>query len=414
MSESKIAYIEASEYQILKMVSWKSSASSKRLEERSQLICMQLYECEGKQLLRQYGIPAPRGVVVSNKEVTFDGASFPLVVKPQVLVVGRGKAGGIRFADNIDELQRFVHELIGSNIEGVTIQRLLIEEKARITKELYLRIATDRNSADTLIMASTSGGVDIEEVNKSAFTAHVNPLLGLQHYVVRGLVSSLKLEKETADRLGELVRNMFRLYSEMDALLVEIHPLAVLDDGSLQALDSKVIIDDYCIARHPQLKGMGKPSTSFGERLAELGLNATELDGEIAIITSGAGCMMATLDQIVRYGGTARACVDLGGSPFNMDTFPKAIHGCLEAIRDLMPRSILLNAFLQLADSQGFAKAIISSMRNASREIPTVVRLKGRFDDQVGQILGESGLVSYTTSFTEACKMVVQKSRRAN
>jgi succinyl-CoA synthetase beta subunit len=375
---------------------------------------MQLYEYEGKQLFVQYGIPVPKGLVISSEALVYESPSFPVAIKPQVLAGGRGKAGAIRFANNLVELQRSVRELIGSRIKGATVRKLLIENRARATKELYLSILTDRNSADTLIMTSSTGGVNIEEANASVLKVHVNPLLGLQPHMLRRLISWLKLEKNTADQFAELVQKSYRLYNEMDALLVEINPLALLADGSLLALDSKISIDDYCISRHAELEGMGKPSTHFGERLAELGISGTELDGEIAIVASGAGCLMATLDEVVRHGGAARACVDLGGSVFNMDTFPKTIHGCLEAIRLLNPRVILLNAFFQLADCQAFAKAVTNSMQNASREIPTIVRLKGRFDDQVGQTLSASTMISHTMSFTEACRLAVRKSGEKN
>ena len=299
---------------------------------------MKLFEYRGKELFDKYGISVPNGRLVKNDK-DFSGLNFPFVLKAQVPIGGRGKAGGIKSAENLNDAKSNFAKIMGMDIRGYTVRKVLAEERVDIKKELYLSITLDRSKRMPLIMASGEGGMDIESVpDEKIFKEWVNPLIGIQSFHVRGIVSKLKLEKEEGKEVAKVITKIYRLFREYDCELVEINPLIIKKDGGVMALDSKVNINDDAMYRHPDIIPEHVELTPLEKDAKEKGIAFIQLDGNIGVIANGAGLTMATLDALTNYKGKGGVFLDLGGTDN-----PEKVKQAFELMKKAKPKVIFLN-----------------------------------------------------------------------
>jgi len=275
---------------------------------------MKFLEHKAKEIFARYGIPVPRGVLASRPEDIVD-PPLPCMVKAQVLVGGRGKAGGIRPAETLDEARRVAGQILGMDIHGYRVKQVYLEERLNIAKELYLSLAIDRSAREPVLMATAMGGMDVEDVpREELFMEHVPAMVGLQPYVVRSLQASLSLDKEIGDQVAAIARHAYDLFRKEDAELVEINPLVVTGNGRVVAGDAKLVIDDNAEYRHPEYANLDQDRTPLEQEAHEKGIVFIQLDGDIGVIANGAGLTMATLDALNLKGGRGGVFLDLGGT----------------------------------------------------------------------------------------------------
>ena len=374
---------------------------------------MKLYEFEGKELFRKYGIPTPKGRVISDLSQLRDAVKevgFPIAIKAQVLVGGRGKAGGIKIANSIDEATAFTERLFNEGLSGVPVKYVLVEEAINIDRELYLSITIDRSSRSYVILSSTEGGVDIEEI--AAKYPHkiikrtINPFIGLRDYDIRVIAKQLALSKEQRDELAKIIRNLYRIFSDLDADLVEINPLAVTKDGKLLALDSKVIIDDNAIYKHPDIASLERITRDLTEieRLArQYGFSYVELDGDIGIIGNGAGLTMATMDLVYHYGGKPANFLDIGGGA-RRERVKEALKLLLKNPR---VKAIFMNIFGGITRCDEVAIGVVEALKEVDLKKPLIIRLVGTNEEEGRKILMEAGIKCYDND-EEAAREIVK------
>jgi len=353
---------------------------------------MKLFEYRGKELFDKYGIAVPNGRLV--KDVNdFSGLNFPFVLKAQVPIGGRGKAGGIKSADNINEAKENFSKIMGMDIKGYTVRKVLAEEKVGIKKELYLSITLDRSKRMPLIMASASGGMDIEGVpDNEIFKEWVNPLIGIQSFHIRGIVSRLGLEKEDGKEVAKVLSKIYKLFREYDCELVEINPLIVKKDGGVMALDSKININDDALYRHPDLKPEVTELTPLEKDAKEKGIAFIQLDGNIGVIANGAGLTMATLDALTHYDGKGGVFLDLGGTDD-----PEKVKQAFELMKKAKPKVIFLNLFGGITRCDSVATGVKAVISKEGIDCPVITRIKGCNEEQAKDILKDAGLITGTT-----------------
>jgi succinyl-CoA synthetase beta subunit len=341
-----------------------------------------LYEYQGKQYFARFGIPtSPGGAAdtVDEAVAQADAAGYPVVLKAQVKVGGRGKAGGIKLADDADEARRYAEAILGMDIKGHTVKRLWVEHASDIAKEYYASFTLDRPNKQHLGMLSAEGGVEIEEVaanNPGAIVRlAIDPTVGLDEATARRWVEEAGLDAEALDQTAQLLVRLYRCYVEGDCDLAEINPLILTTDGRVHALDAKVTLDENAAFRHPEWEEYADTSTDDErERLAkEKGLNYIGLSGSVGIIANGAGLAMSTLDVVTQVGGTAANFLDIGGGA-NADVMAAA----LEVINtDPAVRSIFVNIFGGITRVDEVAKGIIEALARVDIRSPIVLRLDG-------------------------------------
>lgn len=382
---------------------------------------MNLHEHQAKSLFTKYGIPVPHGVVASSlaeaEHVAQTLGSDRWVVKAQVHAGGRGKAGGVRVVDTLPKLRSVFDELIGKRLvthqsgpDGQPINQLLIEEPCDIGRELYLGMVIDRSRRRVVFMASSEGGMDIEEVAatrpEKIFTVEVDPVVLLQPYQTRRIAFQLGLEGKQVNELGHIMKALCRIFNENDASLIEINPLVVTGEGHLLALDAKVTIDDNALYRQPEMAKL-RDCTQEDEReyrAQQHGLNYVRLDGNIGCMVNGAGLAMATMDLIKLHGGSPANFLDVGGGT----TAEKVAEAFKLILSDEKVKAILVNIFGGIVRCDMIAEGIIQAVREAQANVPVVVRLEGTNVEQGRQMLAESGLAIITPdSLTEAAEKVV-------
>ncbi|RPJ00949.1 MAG: ADP-forming succinate--CoA ligase subunit beta, partial [Chloroflexi bacterium] len=283
---------------------------------------MNLHEYQSKLRFAEYGIPTPKGRVAHSPQQAYEIAkefSGPVVVKAQVLTGGRGKAGGVKLAQTPAEAQERADAILGMDIKGHKVLKVLIDPASEIRSEIYLGVTNDRAARKPLIMASAEGGMDIEEVNRVSpdkiIREHIDPFLGLRDYQIRNLAYGIDLPRDLWKQFMNFARNLYRCYIESDATLAEINPLIIDGTGNLLAVDGKVSIDDNALYRHPDLADMrdtsAEPAAETQARAA--GLSYIKLDGEIGCMVNGAGLAMTTMDMTKLFGGSPANFLDIGG-----------------------------------------------------------------------------------------------------
>ena len=343
---------------------------------------MDLFEYQGKQYFARYGIPtSPGGVADTVEEAVAQAerSGYPVVVKAQVKVGGRGKAGGIKIAADPDEVRRHAGAILGLDIKGHVVQRLWVEHASDIAHEYYASFTLDRGAKLHLCMVSAKGGVDIEEVAATDPGAivrlHVDPVDGLAPEAAARVVEEAGLHPEARAQAAELLCALYRCYTEGDCDLAEINPLILTTEGRVHALDAKVTLDDNAAYRHPEWEEYAATETTDErERLAkEKGLNYIGLSGSVGIIANGAGLAMSTLDVVNQVGGSAANFLDIGGGA-SADVMAAA----LEVINtDEAVRSILVNIFGGITRCDEVAKGIVEALGRVDLRSPIVLRLDG-------------------------------------
>jgi succinyl-CoA synthetase beta subunit len=376
---------------------------------------MKLHEYQSKGLFAKYGIPVPRGRVVSTsneaKQITEDlgGRS---VIKAQVLVGGRGKVGGIRLAKTPKEAEELATIVLGMEIKGLPVRRVLVDEMVSFTQEIYLAITNDRSARRPVLVASSAGGVDIEvtavQHPEKIVKILINPLLGLRDYQVRDIAVGIELKRSFWRAFSEIAANLWKVYSASDATLAEINPLVVATDGKLIALDGKMVLDDNALFRHPDLVEMRdldiEAPTEIEAR--KYGLTYIKMEGQIGCMVNGAGLAMATTDIIKLNGGEPANFLDIGGGA-SADKVAAAFRILLQ---DPHVKGILINIFGGITRCDEVARGILSAMAEVKPKVPMVVRLVGTNAEQGLQILAAAQMMT-AESLVDAARKVIQLSQ---
>jgi succinyl-CoA synthetase beta subunit len=380
---------------------------------------MDLHEYQGKQLFKQFGIPVSEGRLAATPEEARKAAEEiggPVVVKAQVLTGGRGKAGGVKLAEDPADAEQKAREIIGLDIRGHVVERVWIESASDIAKEYYLSITLDRGVKKPLFMFTTQGGMEIEEVAANDPDAlvrlHVDPLEGFQPWIARRLVYGAGVEdageqKQIADIIGKL----YRCFIESDAMLTEINPLIVTPDGVVKALDSKFTVDDSALYRHPDIAEFRDTSAAdpYEAFAREKGVVYVKLDGDVGICGNGAGLSMSTVDVVVVAGGRPANFCDLGGGGN-----AEGVVDALEVItRDPQVKSVLFNIFGGITRGDEVARGVLEALDRMKIEIPIVVRLDGTNAEEGRKILAEAAKPNLFVEPTmlDAAKKAVELAR---
>jgi succinyl-CoA synthetase beta subunit len=378
---------------------------------------MNLHEYQGKELFARYGLPVLPGQVAGTPEEARDIAASlggTVVIKAQVQAGGRGKAGGVKLAHDPEEAFARAADILALTIKGLPVRKVLVAKAADIAREYYCAIVMDREKKAPLVMLSAEGGVEIEEVARTAPEKLVRfhiPLEGLRPYMARNLMRPLFPDAAQAAQAADILLRLYRVYSDGDCSLAEINPLAVTPDGKVLALDAKVILDDNAAFRHKDWENWRDPAEETpGERLArEKGLSYVKLDGDIGCIVNGAGLAMATMDLIKHYGGEPANFLDIGGS-----SNPEKVTAALRIITtESHVRAILFNIFGGITRCDDVANGIVASLQSSPLPVPLVIRLTGTNEDKAREILKNFGLGA-TTSMDEAVRMVIEKAQEVN
>jgi succinyl-CoA synthetase beta subunit len=353
-----------------------------------------LFEYQGKQYFARFGIPVSPGGVADTVDEAVEQAErigYPVVVKAQVQVGGRGKAGGIKLADNSDEVREHAGSILGMDIKGHTVHRLWIEQASDIAEEYYASFTLDRSEKKHLGMLSREGGVDIEEVARTNPDAiariYVDPVVGLNEAATRDWVAKAELNPDAVEGAVEILQKLYTAYVDGDASLVEINPLILTKDGVVRALDAKVSLDDAAAYRHEEWSEFeGLEPRDERERMAyDLGLQYVGLDGTVGIIANGAGLAMSTLDIVNQVGGAPANFLDIGGGA-NADHMANALTVINE---DDSVRVIFINIFGGITRCDDVARGIIQAMERVDLQSPLVVRLDGTNSTEGRALLSE-------------------------
>ena len=376
---------------------------------------MDLFEYQGKQYFGRFGIPvSPGGVAVTPEEAVrlADEVGYPVVVKAQVQVGGRGKAGGIKIASDAAEALAHAGSILGMDIKGHTVHRVWVEHASDIAKEYYASFTLDRGAKAHLAMVSARGGVDIEAVAEEEPGAiarlHVDPFVGFSPEQAHSLVSEAGLDQEAREGAAQVLIDLYRCFTEGDADLVEINPLVLTPDGRVHALDAKVTLDDNAAFRHPEWEEWaGTAEVDERERHARaLGLQYVGLDGFVGIIANGAGLAMSTCDVVNQVGGKPANFLDIGGG-----ASAEVMANALEVINgDPAVRSILINIFGGITRGEEVANGIVTALSRVDIKVPMVIRLDGTNAAQGREILSsvESSKVITAPSMMDAARLAVE------
>ena len=378
---------------------------------------MKLQEYRSKEILARYGVPISAGETATTPDEARAAAARiggPVVVKAQVLVGGRGKAGGVKLAANPDEAAARAAEIIGLVIKGVTVRTVLVAPAASIAKEYYLGLILDRAGRAVTIIASAEGGVEIEETARTNPAAllrlPLHPLIGLQEHQVRRVSFFLGMPAELRRDFATTLHGLYAAFMESDADLAEINPLVITEEGQLLALDAKIVLDDSALFRHADLEalrdlGEEEPSETAAR---EAGINFIKLDGSIGCMVNGAGLAMTTMDLVKLAGGEPANFLDIGGGA-KADRVAAAFRIILD---DPKVRAILINIFGGITRGDEVAHGIVEARAGLTREVPIVARIVGTNAAEADQILAAANLIT-ATSLDDAAAKAVAAARAA-
>ncbi|MGB9634182.1 MAG: ADP-forming succinate--CoA ligase subunit beta [Chloroflexaceae bacterium] len=379
---------------------------------------MKLHEYQARDLLAKYGIPVTRGgVAVTSGEARAVAESIggPVVVKAQVFVGGRGKAGGVKLADTPEQAEQAASQILGMSIKGLTVEKVLVAEAITYTKEIYLSAILDRAAKRVTMIASAEGGIEIEEVARTNPEAIIkipaHPHLGLFDFQARELAFGIGLtDGKQARQFAQIASALYRVFVESDASLAEINPLVIRADGALQALDSKVLLDDSALFRHPDLAAL-RDSSDEPEaelRAREADLTYIKLDGSIGCMVNGAGLAMATMDVVKLYGGEPANFLDIGGGAGK-----EKVKAALQIIlADPNVKAVMFNIFGGITRVDEVARGIVAALEEVQTDVPMVARLTGTNEEEGRRILAASRLIPAAT-LAEAAEKAVAAARGA-
>ena len=379
---------------------------------------MDLYEYQGKELLRNYGLETLPGVVAGTAEEAARAAETlggTVAIKAQVLTGGRGKAGGIKVVSNAREAREAAEQILGMDIRGHTVRRVYVEGGAEIDSEFYLSITVDRTAKRPLILFSSEGGVEIEEVaetNPDAIVRlHIDPLVGLLPYQVREVTFAAGLEGNAAKGVGRTLTNLYKAFEDLDASLVEINPLVLTNDGHVLTLDAKVTVDNSSLYRHRDIADLHdvEAADEQEQRAQEVGLQYVKLDGDVGILGNGAGLVMSTLDVVAQAGGEPANFCDVGGG-----ADAEQISTALDIVTsNEQVESVLFNIFGGITRGDEVARGLLSAIEGTGITLPIVVRLDGTNAEEGLRILAENTPENVHTEETmlEAARKAVELAR---
>ncbi|MBN8207461.1 ADP-forming succinate--CoA ligase subunit beta [Bacillus sp. NTK071] len=382
---------------------------------------MNIHEYQGKEVLRSYGVSVPNGQVAYSAKEAVDVAkqldSSVYVVKAQIHAGGRGKAGGVKIAKNLDEVRTYAEEILGKTLvthqtgpEGKEVKRLLIEEGCDIEKEYYVGLVLDRVTSRVVMMASEEGGTEIEEVAEHSpekiFKEVIDPAVGLQGYQARRLAFNINIPKKQVNKAVKFMLGLYKVFIEKDASIAEINPLVTTGDGNVMALDAKLNFDPNALYRHKdilELRDLDEEDTKEIEA-SKYELSYIALEGNIGCMVNGAGLAMATMDIIKHYGGDPANFLDVGGGA----TAEKVTEAFKIILSDKNVKGIYVNIFGGIMKCDVIAEGVVEATKQVGLEIPLVVRLEGTNVDLGKQILNDSGLnITAAESMADGAEKIV-------
>jgi succinyl-CoA synthetase beta subunit len=372
---------------------------------------MKLHEYQSKQIFARYGIPIPKGRVAATAqeaEQIAEELGGRVVIKSQVLVGGRGKAGGIRLAKSPEEAEEMATQILAMEIKGLPVRKVLVDEAAQIEKEIYLGITNDRAARKPVMMSSSAGGVEIEEVARKTpekiIKVHIDPLLGLRDYQARDIAAGIDLPREHWKLFGQIAHGLWKAYIDCDASLAEINPLVVTSDNRLLALDGKMVLDDNALFRHPDLGEMRDLDVEAPSEIEarKYGLSFIKLDGNIGCMVNGAGLAMTSMDIIKLFGGEPANFLDIGGGA-GADKVAAALRIILG---DPNVKAVLFNVFGGITRGDEVARGILTALEEVKPKVPMVIRLMGTNAEEGRQILANANMITAETLADAARKAV--------
>ena len=372
---------------------------------------MKLHEYQSKQIFAKYGIPIPKGRVAataSEAKAIAEELGGRVVIKSQVLVGGRGKAGGVKLAKDPEEAEQLATQILAMEIKGLPVRKVLIDEAAAIDKEIYFSITNDRSARKPVMIASAAGGMEIEEVAaktpEKIIKLHIDPLLGLRDYQGRDIAASIDLPRDYWKDFGKIAMGLWRVYTETDASLAEINPLVITKDKRMIALDGKMIIDDNAMFRHADLAEMRDldEEVPAETEARKYGLTYIKLDGNIGCMVNGAGLAMTTMDIVKLFGGDPANFLDIGGGA-GADKVAAAMRIILS---DTNVKAVLFNIFGGITRCDEVARGILTAMKEVKPKVPMVVRLVGTNAEEGRKLLADAKMITAETLADAAKKAV--------
>jgi succinyl-CoA synthetase beta subunit len=372
---------------------------------------MKLHEYQSKQIFAKNGVPIPKGrIAVTAIEARHIAEELGgrVVIKSQVLVGGRGKAGGIRLARSPQEAEDLAAQILAMDIKGMPVRKVLVDEAANIEKEIYLGITNDRAARKPVMMASAEGGIEIEEVARltpeKIIKVHIDPLLGLRDYQVRDIAAGIDLPRDHWRTFGQIAHGLWQSYKNSDATLAEINPLVITGDNRLLAVDGKMVIDDNALFRHHDMwvmRDLDEEAPSETEA-RKYGLSFIKLDGNIGCMVNGAGLAMTSMDIIKLFGGEPANFLDIGGGASS-----EKVSAALRIIlSDQNVKAVLFNIFGGITRGDEVARGILAALKEVKPEVPMVIRLVGTNAEEGRQLLADADMITAET-LAEAAKKAV-------
>ncbi len=377
---------------------------------------MKIFEYQAKELFDSYNIKTPIGGVcysVNDATELYSQINIPrVVIKAQVHVGGRGKAGGIKIAENIEEVKKFSNSIIGMQIKGLIVDRVMVAQAVDIQSEYYLSFTIDRNSKSVILIISEDGGVDIEET--AAVSPHkilkfsIDPTIGVPDFFAQRVAYYLTSKKEIAIQIRDIIKNLYQLFIQKDCSLTEINPLVVTKDGNVIAVDGKINFDDNALYRHPEILELNNPTEEEKKELnaKESGFSYIHIGGDIGCMVNGAGLAMATMDMIKLYGGEPANFLDIGGS----SNPNKVIEAMKLLLSDRQVKVVLINIFGGITRCDDVAKGLLEAFSQIKTDIPVVIRLSGTNEREGRELLKDSKL-NIANTMSDAISKAVELSK---
>jgi succinyl-CoA synthetase beta subunit len=377
---------------------------------------MNLQEYQSKELFRKVGIPVVEGKVAETPEEAVAAAreiGFPVVIKAQVLTGGRGKAGGVKLANDEAETIEITKDILSMEIKGLRVNKVLVAKAVKVMKEFYVGFTVDRTKKRNVLIVSPEGGMEIEEVAKAnpekILKIEVDPLLGLFSFKAKKAALFLTNNQNVANQFSDIIEKLYKLYVDLDSNLTEINPLAIIEGDNVLALDAKVSVDDNALFKHPDIEKLREATE---EEKVELeakskGFTYIKLNGNIGCLVNGAGLAMATMDLIKLFGGNPANFLDIGGS-----SSPEKVANAIRLIvSDKNVKAILINIFGGITRCDDVARGLLEALQTVKVDVPIVVRLTGTNEDMAKEILKDTPLI-YVDTMSEGVKKAVELATR--
>ncbi|HEY3415052.1 MAG TPA: ADP-forming succinate--CoA ligase subunit beta [Armatimonadota bacterium] len=377
---------------------------------------MKLQEYQAKDILREYGVPVPRGTVCETPaevRAAAESQGGTVVIKAQVLVGGRGKAGGVKVGKSPDEAAELAARILGMDIKGLTVDHVLVEPALDIVDEIYVGIVTDRKARRNAVIISAAGGIDIEQVAEETpekiTKVWIDPEQGLRDFQIRQAGYGAGLRKEAIAALPKVLGGLYRAYIDKDAGLAEINPLVVTAAGDVVAADAKMVIDDNALFRHPELEQMGAGAAEdpLEAEAQRLGINYVHLSGEVGIVGNGAGLVMTALDEVKAAGGSPANFLDIGGGA----KAGMVLNSLRLVLQDPSVRGVMVNIFGGITRCDEVATGVVNAQRELGISVPLVVRLTGTNEDEGRAILAGAAGITPAATMHEAAEAIVLATR---